>query len=206
MQRPLGMNEMKLSKLMATALMLLCATRLGFAASQDEQPKKANVWEEYRIGPEDILTISIWKDPDLSRKVHVRPDGMISLSLLNDVMAAGLTPMELRDVITKRLAEYVSSPEVSVIIDQIKSFKVSILGKVTAPGRYELRSPTTVLEALALAGGMARTEFDSPDEIIVLRPKEKTMERIVIKYKVAISAAGKTVNVALQPNDIVVVP
>ena len=106
---------------------------------------------DYRIGPEDLLHIIVWKNDPMSRIVLVRPDGHISLPLLNDVKAAGLTPMQLRDILVKNLAEYMPSPEVSVIVNDIRSFKVSVIGEVIRPGRYELKSATTALDVLAAA-------------------------------------------------------
>ncbi len=193
-------------KLPATlfAAMCLLAT-IGFTQATGPGNESPPQWKEYRIGPEDMLTISVWRNEDLSRSVQVRPDGKISLVLLNDIQAAGLTPMELRNVIQEKLAEFVDSPEVSVIVDEAHSFRISILGKVQAPGRYELRAATTVLDALAMAGGFLRDDFSSPDEIIVLRPQGDNMKRILIKYKEAISATGGSVNLYVRANDIIVV-
>src|SRR5207249_4439847 len=109
--------------------------------------------EGYRIGPEDMLQISVWKNDALSKLVPVRPDGMISLPLLHDVQAAGLTPMELRDTLARKLTDFMPAPEVSVIVTDVRSFKVSVIGEVHKPARYELKGRTTVLDVLALAGG-----------------------------------------------------
>src|ERR671934_1550287 len=109
--------------------------------------------EPYRIGPEDLLAITVWKNDAMSRTLPVRPDGMISLPLLDDVQAAGLTPMELRDVLVKKLTDYMPAPEVSVIVNEVRSFKVSVMGEIARPSRYELKSVTTVLDVLAQAGG-----------------------------------------------------
>lgn len=157
---------------------------------------------DYRIGPEDVLTISVWKNDALGGEMPVRPDGMISLPLLNDVQAAGLTPMELRDVLVKRLSEYMPAPEVSVIIKEIKSPKVSILGEVTHPGRYDLRGRTTVLDLLALAGGL--TEFASRSRIVILRASGPGPNRIRFDYGKATQDGAKE-NIELRPGDIVLV-
>src|SRR5262245_13315144 len=103
---------------------------------------------DYRIGPEDLLDISVWNNPPLSRTAPVRPDGMISLPLLNDVQAAGLTPMQLRDAIAKRLTEYVPNPEVSVIVREGNRSKVSVRGEVREPGRFHVKSKAPALDAL----------------------------------------------------------
>lgn len=159
---------------------------------------------EYRIGPEDVLQISVWKNEALTRTVSVRPDGKISLPLLNDVQVAGRTPMEVRDFLIKRLAEYMPAPEVAVIILEVRSFKVSVIGEVKATGLYELKSWTTVLDVLAKVGGF--TEFASRSGVAVLRREGKTMKRIPFNYKRAIVDGGEQENFYLRPGDIVVVP
>jgi polysaccharide export outer membrane protein len=160
--------------------------------------------EDYRIGPEDALTIVVWKNETLSRPVTVRPDGRISLPLLNDLQAAGLTPAELRDEIAKRLSEFMPTPEVSVIVNEVRSFKISVLGEVQKPGRYDLRSRTTVLDALALAGGFK--DFASPNKIVILRSIGKTTQRLPFNYKRAIAPGGEGDNFELLPNDVILVP
>lgn len=166
--------------------------------------EQASALGEYRIGPEDLLQISVWKNEALSQTVPVRPDGRISLPLLDDVHAAGLTPMQLREVLVRKLAEYIPTPEVSVIVREVHSFKVSVLGEVKTPGRYDLKSRATVLDALALAGGF--TEFASRTRIAILRPDGTAMKRIPFNYNKVISADGEAENIFLQPGDIVLVP
>lgn len=158
---------------------------------------------EYRIGPEDVLDVLVWKNPDLTRTVSVRPDGRISLPLVNDVMAAGLTPMELRAVLAKGFAEFVNDAEISVVVKEIHSFKVSVVGMVKTPGRYELRGPVTILEALALAGGT--TEFAKRDRIAVFRQVRGRWQRYGFDYTNVI-LDGADQNFPLRPGDIVVVP
>ena len=158
----------------------------------------------YRIGPGDVLEVSVWKDQNLDRTVPVRPDGMISFPLLNDVQAAGLTPMQLRDTLTEKLKQYVSMPEVAVVVREIHSFTVSVLGQVKNPGRYEFKSATTVLDALATAGGLS--EFASPSDIVVLRENAKGRIRIPFDYSGVVKRANRTEILALQPGDVVVVP
>ena len=195
--------------LISLALVLLAATMAGPASSQQpvraapnrDQPPELG---EYRIGPEDMLQISVWKNDAMSRTVPVRPDGKISLPLLNDVQAAGLTPMQLRDVLIKRMVEYVPAPEVSIIVLEVRSFKVSVIGEVPRPGRYELKSWTTVVDVLAMVGGF--TQFASRSRIVVLRPEGKTMKRIPFNYKKVIAAGGEAENIFLQPGDIILVP
>ena len=156
----------------------------------------------YRIGPEDMLQISVWKNDAMTRTVPVRPDGKISLPLLNDVQAGGLTALELRTVLTTKLAEYIPSPEVSVIVSDVRSFKVSVIGEVSRPGRYELRSWTTVLDVLALAGGF--TQFAARTKIVILHPEGRTMKRILFNYNKV--SAGEQENFYLRNGDIILVP
>ncbi|HEV8711649.1 MAG TPA: polysaccharide biosynthesis/export family protein [Candidatus Binatia bacterium] len=157
----------------------------------------------YHIGPEDVLDISVWKNVDLTRRVPVRPDGKISLPLVNDVQAAGLTPLELRDVLSRKLEAYMPSPQVSVTVAEVHSFKVSVLGEVPFPGRHMLQSRATVLDALALSGGLK--EFAARSRIVILRPSSKGTQRIPFDYNKVVSGDGAQ-NIYLQPGDVVLVP
>jgi polysaccharide export outer membrane protein len=158
---------------------------------------------EYQIGPEDVLDISVWKNPELSRTVPVRPDGKVSLPLLNDFRAAGLTPSDLREQLVARLSEFVLTPEVSVIVREVHSRKVAVVGAVKTAGRYELKSPMTVLEAIALAQGF--TDFAARDRIVVLRQSGGTTTRIPFNYR-KIAEGMEQENFFVRPGDIVVVP
>jgi polysaccharide export outer membrane protein len=158
---------------------------------------------EYLIGPEDVLDISVWKNPELSRQVPVRPDGRVSLPLVNDIMAAGLTPSELRDQLAKRFAEFVPSPEVSVIVQEVQSLKVAVVGAVKTPGRFMLKSPATVLECIALAQGL--TEFANRERIVVLRQNGNSTQRIPFNYR-KIADGDDQDNFFVRPGDIIVVP
>lgn len=163
---------------------------LASAAFAEELP-------DYRIGVDDVLDIAVWNVSELQKTVPVRPDGKISLPLVNDVVAAGLTPMELRAQLTKQMATFVQNPDVSVVVREIRSLKVSVIGQVRTPGRYDLKGPATVLDALALAGGC--TEFASRRKITILR----SAQRLHFDYDAAISKGD---NLTIKPGDIVVVP
>ena len=208
-------------RLIIPALFLvILASAAAFAEEPASPPAHGNnivsAPGEYRIGPEDLLQISVWKNETMSRTVPVRPDGKISLPLLNDVQAAGFTALELRDILTQKLAEYMPNPEVSVIVAEVRSFKISVVGEVSRPARYELKSWTTVLDALALAGGF--TPFAVRSRIVILRPEGNTVKRIPFNYNKVISsreslldriinAAGEgQENFYLQNGDIVLVP
>lgn len=158
---------------------------------------------EYRIGPADVLQITVWKNEMLTRQVPVRPDGMISLPLVHEVRAAGLTPMQLRDTLKSKLATYVSNTDISVTVMEINSFTVSVLGEVRAAGRYQFSSHVTVLDVLARAGGI--TEFAASADIVVLRPEAGAMKKITFDYMKAVAAQERQ-NFFVQPGDIVIVP
>jgi polysaccharide export outer membrane protein len=159
---------------------------------------------DYVIGPEDLLDIAVWNNTAISRAAPVRPDGKISLPLLNDVQAAGLTPMQLRDVIVKQLAEYMPNPEVSVIVREVNHYKVSVLGEVKKPGQYNFKSQTTVLDAVAVAGGLS--DFASRSKIMVIRNDGNGTKRIPVNYNKVVSSGGEQDNLVLRPGDIVLVP
>jgi polysaccharide export outer membrane protein len=157
----------------------------------------------FQIGPEDILDISVWKNPELSRVVPVRPDGKVSLPLVNDIQAAGLTPATLRQQVTERLSEFIPAPEVSVMVREVHSRKVAVVGAVKTPGRFELKSPMTVLEVIALAQGF--TDFAARDRIVVLRQNGATTTRMPFNYR-KIADGAEQDNFLVKPGDIVVVP
>jgi polysaccharide export outer membrane protein len=179
------------------------ATARDLKPAAGGDPTAINLASVFQIGPEDVLDISVWKNPELSRVVPVRPDGKVSLPLVNDIQAAGLTPTDLRDQLTTRLSEYVPAPEVSVIVREVHSRKVTVTGAVKTPGRYELKSPMTVLEVLALAQGL--TDFASRDRIVVLRQEGQKTTRIPFNYR-KISDSAAQDNFLLRPGDIVLVP
>lgn len=162
---------------------------------------------DYQIGPEDVLEISVWKNADLSKVVNVRPDGKISLPLIGDVQAAGLTPYQLRDAIMKRLKEYQEVAIVSVVVQSVNSYKVFILGEVRAPGVYQLKSRTTVLQAISLAGGF--NQFASKNKIVLVRPNSDGSgdEKIHIRFDdLVFSDDEDSKNPTLKSGDTIFVP
>jgi polysaccharide biosynthesis/export protein len=176
------------------------ATRSATAAPTATAP----VGPEFVIGPEDLLQISVWKNELLSRQLPVRTDGKVTLPLLHDVQAAGLTPMQLRDKIVAGLAAYMPNPEVSVTVLEVRSYRVSVLGEVQKPGQLQLKAPTTVLEAIALAGGFR--DFASPSKIVIFRKGDAGQtQKLRFNYNRAVGAAGEE-NVTLRSGDVVVVP
>jgi polysaccharide export outer membrane protein len=157
----------------------------------------------YVIGASDILTITVWKEPTLSGNVLVRPDGMISLSLLGDLPASGLTPLQLADQISTKLKKFIQDPNVSVVIYQIHSKVVYLLGEVQKKGPVEMTPGMTLLEAVASGGGL--TDFANTKKIYILRKSGGAQQRIFVHYKEALKGDG-AYNVALQPGDTIVVP
>jgi polysaccharide export outer membrane protein len=198
----------KAVSLLVVALTLPYACSLSAQTAAPAQPNagraSADGQLEYRIGPEDKIQIAVWNNEAMSRTVPVRPDGKISLPLLNDVQAAGLTPLQLRDSLVKRLTEYMPTAEVSVIVLETKSTKVSVIGEVSKSARYELASRTTVLDVLAMSGGL--TQFAARSRIFVLRRNGDDVKRIPFNYNRAVAAEGEQANFVLEPGDIVVVP
>jgi polysaccharide export outer membrane protein len=166
-------------------------------------PSGVPLSSEYVIGPGDVLQISVWKNESLSRVVPVRPDGKISMPLLHDVQAAGLTAMQLRDKIARALSEFLPNPEVAVSVTEVRSLRVSVLGEVQRPGVLELRGTTTILEAIAMAGGFR--DFASPSKIMVIRTDAHgRTEKIRFNYNRAVG--GDEQNLVLKPGDVIVVP
>ncbi|HVO61420.1 MAG TPA: polysaccharide biosynthesis/export family protein [Terriglobales bacterium] len=157
------------------------------------------------IGNGDILAISVWKQPDLSRSVPVRSDGRISLPLIGEIQASGKTPLALEEELTSKFQPFLNVPEVTVIVEQINSEKFNILGKVAKPGSYQLVNPTTVLDAIALAGGCR--EFAKQKAIYILRRQpDGTETRIPFNYQDVIKGRNTAQNIPLKQHDTVVVP
>jgi polysaccharide export outer membrane protein len=160
--------------------------------------------DEYTIGAEDVLQIVIWGNDALSKEVRVRPDGKISLPLINDLQAEGLSPIQLSDSIAKRLKEFVDDPDVTVIVREINSFKISINGEVVRPGVIKLQSKTTIIEAISLAGGV--TEWASPNRITVVRKDKNGEKRILVRYNDILKGKDPEGNILLKPGDTIIVP
>jgi len=161
--------------------------------------------DEYIIGSEDVLTINVWKEPEISRSVPVRPDGKISLPLVGDLRASGLTTNKLRDDIAAKLKEYISNPEVIVIVQEVKSRSFNIVGKVGKPGSYDMAKPMTALDAIAMAGGFQ--DFAKTGKVYVLRREANGSRKMLpFNYKLVIKGRGLDQNVELQPGDTIVVP
>lgn len=173
-------------------------------AAKDAAQKTAAQDPNYVIGAQDVLDISVWKEAELTRTVPVRPDGKISLPLLNDVQAAGLTPTQLADEITTDLKKFVTDPQVTVIVAQINSQRVYIMGEVARAGAYPLLPEMTMLQALSSAGGF--TQFANLKKIYMFRTENGKQVKYPFSYKDVISGKRPEQNVVLKAGDTIVVP
>jgi polysaccharide biosynthesis/export protein len=166
--------------------------------------KAATADPNYVIGGQDVLDISVWKETELTRTVPVRPDGKISLPLLNDVQAAGLTPTQLAEQITESLKKYVTNPQVTVIVAQINSQRIYILGEVARAGAYPLLPNMTMLQGLSSAGGF--TQFANTKKIYMLRTENGKQTKYPFNYKDVIAGKSSEQNIVLRAGDTIVVP
>jgi polysaccharide export outer membrane protein len=158
---------------------------------------------DYVIGADDSLHISVWKEPDLTNTLPVRPDGKISMPLLNDVQASGLTPMQLATSLTEKLKKYLADPRVTVVVTQMNSQRVYILGEVLHSGAIPLLPNMTVLQALATAGF---TQFANTKAIYVLRTQNGRQQKMPFNYRQAMKGEDMAQNISLKPGDTIVVP
>src|SRR5262245_36554249 len=173
------------------------------AAKQTSAPVQAATADAgYKIGPQDVLRIDVWKETEISRSVPVRPDGKVSLPLLNDVQAAGLTAMELANNITEGLKKFINNPQVTVTVTEINSRRVYVTGEVTKPGAFALLPNMTALQALTSAGGF--TQFSNPKKCYVLRTEGGKQVKHPFNYRAVLD--GKQDDIPLHSGDIIVVP
>jgi polysaccharide export outer membrane protein len=160
--------------------------------------------DQYVIGPEDVLYIHVWREDALSRTIPVRTDGKISMPLIQEIQAVGLTPLKLKEVLTERLKEFIDTPNVSVTVMEANSFKVYVSGQVRTPGVYRLRGETTVLQIIPMAGGF--TDWANQKKILVIRKESGKEKRITVNYKKIIEGDESSSDVILRPGDTIIVP
>jgi len=161
--------------------------------------------DSYIIGAEDVLSIYVWKEPDMSKTVPVRPDGMISLPLVGEIKAAGYTPVQLQDVLSESMKKLISDPQVTVVVEKVSSLSFNIVGEVLRPGYFPLTRRMTVLDAIAMAGGFK--DFAKTKKVYVLRTSANgTQERLLFNYKDVIKGKNPQQNIELLPRDTIVVP
>ncbi len=188
----------------AALLWLMTTATPGWAAAPEAKTiLRGEPQDAYAIGVGDVIEISVWKNPDLTVTVPVRPDGRISVPLLGDVQAAGVTPLALKTVLTTGFHDFITAPSVSVVVKEVNSQKIYITGEVAKPGAYDLRSRTKVMQALAMAGGL--TPY-AKKRVIVLRDRQGGDRRIEVDLGAIISGKHPDENIALQPGDTLVVP
>jgi polysaccharide export outer membrane protein len=198
----------------AMAVLLLCAVLVGSVSAQsapaaapaagaETSAAKAHD-DSFVIGNDDVLAINVWKEPDISRSIPVRSDGKISLPLVGEVQASGLTPLKLEKDIAEKLKSYISEPEVTVMVQQVNSQKFNVLGQVARPGTYVIANSPTVLDAIALAGGFR--DFAKKKSIYVLRHSASGESRLPFNYKEVSQGKNMAQNVKLQPGDTIIVP
>jgi polysaccharide export outer membrane protein len=160
--------------------------------------------EHYVIGCEDVLYIHVWKEDALSRTVPVRMDGNISLPLIRDIKAAGLTPLQLEEAIAEKLKGFYENPNVSVTVMETNSFKVYVSGEVRTPGVYKLREETTILQIIPMAGGF--TDWAKQRKILVIRKENGKEKRFTVDYKKVMKGDDPSSNIVLKPGDTIIVP
>jgi polysaccharide export outer membrane protein len=198
----LGLSGLLLATSLSAQILPAAPPRAEPVASANG--KAMAVPPDYVIGPDDQLSVLFWRDKDLSADVTVRPDGKITLPLLNDLQAAGLRPDQLRQKVTDEAKRYVEDPQPTIVIRQINSRKVFITGQVAKPGPYPLTAPTTVLQLISMAGGL--TEYAHNKRISIMRTENGRQSAYRFNYKDVASGKNMKQNLELKPGDTVVVP
>jgi polysaccharide biosynthesis/export protein len=201
------MNAWKLSVCVVGLSAALCAQSTANVAMKQTTPAPVSADgidpNTYIIGSTDVIAVSVWREQELSGSLPVRPDGMLSMPLLHDVKAAGLTPMQLAADLTERLKKFIQDPQVSVVVTSINSKRIFILGQVGHPGPLALAPGMTALQAIATAGGLG--PFANGKKIYILRDQSGTQEKIAFNYKQAVKGDMRQ-NIALRSGDTIVVP
>lgn len=193
-----------------TLMLLVCVpvvySQEGKEGAEKKKPEAQwmPVSESYVIGPEDVLSIYVWKEEAFSKTVPVRMDGKISLPLINDVQAAGFTALQLKEVLTKKLKEFVENPNVSVTVVEANSFKVFISGQVRNPGVYRLRSETSLLQFIPMVGGF--TDWADQKRILIIRREGGHEKRLRVNYKKIVKGENPESNIILKAGDTIIVP
>ena len=183
------------------------ATKPPQPAGADSTPKPTTSIrpDSYVIGAEDVIAIYVWKEPDMSKTVPVRPDGMISLPLIGEIKAAGYTPVQLQDALAEAMKKLISDPQVTVVVEKVGSLSFNVVGEINHAGYYPLTRRMTVLDAIAMAGGFK--DFAKTKKVYVLRTAANgTQERLPFNYNQVIKGQNQQQNIELQPRDTIVVP
>jgi polysaccharide export outer membrane protein len=183
---------------------ITASARSASGAPNESRPAPATTDPDYVIGPADLLDISVWKEPEVSRAVPVRPDGKISLPLIDDVQAAGQTPLQLAGLVTEKLTKYLKAPQVTIIVTQINSQRVFVVGEVSRVGALPLLPGMTALQALASAGGF--TPFADMKRIRIVRTLNGKQIAYPFNYREVLKGEKSEQNIKLEPGDMIVVP
>ena len=196
------------SATLVLALLIAAAGQVWAGNPGDDKkpspPAAATSDPDYIIGPEDVLNVNVWKEAEMSGTVPVRPDGKISLPLLNDVQAAGLTPTQLAEQVSEKLKKYLEQPRVTVVVTQVNSRRYFVLGEVTRAGAFPLLPNMTVLQALSSAGGF--TQFANSKNVYVLRVENGKQNKLPFNYRDVVKGRNSEQNIFLKPGDTIVVP
>ena len=160
--------------------------------------------DRYVIGAEDVLYIHVWREETVTKTVSVRMDGKISIPLVDEIQAAGLTPLQLKEKLTERLKQFIENPNVTVVVMEANSFKVYISGQISKPGIYRLRSDTTLAQIISMAGGL--TEWANQKKIIIIRKENGKEKRFTINYKKIVKGEDLDSNIILKSGDTIIVP
>ena len=176
----------------------------GAMAKDSGSPAESMGGKDYRVGPGDMIEVSVWKEPAASTTVVVRPDGKLSLPLVNDLAVSGMTPMEIQALVEKKLEPFISVPSVTVIVRQILSKKIYVIGQVGSPGAYLMTQPVTILQILTQAGGLR--QFAKSKSIYVLRTENGKQQKLPFNYEEVLEGKRIEQDIPLQAGDTVVVP
>lgn len=185
-------------------LAMACAPRLNPTVETQAAAAQAPDRDNYQLGPEDVIDVAVWKEPELTKQIVIRPDGKISFPLIGEIQAAGKTVRQLREGISERLEKYVTEAQVTVILLKAQHYRIYVLGKVNKPGEFVVARPATVMQALAMAGGL--TPFASPGKIVILRRNGDKEQVFPFDYKAVAKGQSLDQNRILLPGDVVVVP
>jgi polysaccharide biosynthesis/export protein len=204
MKRLLGIGSIGIFVLLMVTSMAYPQADKEILSKKEAQAEVAVDGDQYVIGPEDVLYIHVWKEEAVTRTVPVRMDGKISLPLIQEVKAAGLTPLQLKEVLMRKFKEFIENPIVSVTVVEVNSYKVYVMGQVRNPGVHRLRSETTVTQIIVVAGGF--TEWANQRKIMIVRKEDGREKRIKVNYKKIMDSGNPNSDVVLKSGDTIIIP
>jgi polysaccharide biosynthesis/export protein len=204
-----------MKKIVRAGILGFCLAGIVLSFANAQQPKDLRAEgqpqgevvadsDQYVIGPEDVLYINVWKEDALTKTVGVRMDGNISLPLVQEIKAAGVTPLQLKEALTDKFKEFIENPNVSVTVMEANSFKVYVSGQVKTPGVYRLRSETSIVQIISMAGGF--TDWANQKKIIIIRKENGKEKRMTVNYMKIVQGDDLRLNVNLKAGDTIIVP